>query len=100
RGRIDWNRVLDGLGPDHRTLLLWHLVLFDYVYPGHADHLPHELMRELFEERARSWEEGDARPEAFRGTLLDERAFAIEVDDWGYDDVRRQPDEAGDVPLE
>lgn len=28
--------VLEGMGPDHRTLLLWHLVLFDYVYPGPA----------------------------------------------------------------
>lgn len=99
-GRIDWDLVLEGMGPEHRTLLLWHLVLFDYVYPGHGDHLPHDLMRELFEERARSWENGRTRPNAFRGTLLDEQAFAIDVDDWGYEDVRRKPEDPGEVPVE
>lgn len=99
-GRIDWDLVLRGMGPEHRTLLLWHLVLFDYVYPGHADHLPHDLMRALFEERARSWENRRARPNAFRGSLLDERAFAIDVEDWGYEDVRKKAEDSEEVPVE
>ncbi len=99
-GRIDWDRVLEGMGSEHRTLLLWHLVLFDYVYPGHGDHLPHDLMRELFDERALAWRDDRVRPNAFRGTLLDERAFAIDVEDWGYDDSRRGAGSAGKVPVE
>lgn len=57
-------------------------------------------MRELFDERADTWGNGRTRPNAFRGTLLDERAFAIDVEDWGYEDTRRKPDEAGEVPVE
>ena len=57
-------------------------------------------MREIFEERARAWGDGGARPESFRGTLLDERAFAIDLEDWGYDDVRREPDDTEGVPVE
>lgn len=99
-GRIDWGGVLERLGPEHRTLLLWHLLFFDYVYPGHADHLPRARMRELFEERARAWEAEPRDPKAFRGTLLDDRAFAIDVDDWGYRDPRKGPEEAEGVPVE
>lgn len=98
-GEIDWDRVLHGMGSDHRTLLLWHLVLFDYVYPIHSDHLPRDLMRELFEDRMRPASDG-RRPAPFRGTLLDERAFAIDVEDWGYPDARRSPEETGEVPVE
>lgn len=96
-GRIDWERLLNVLGQRHRVLLLWHLLLFDYVYPAHAGLLPAELMRRIFEERLPAWT-GEARPtEAFRGTLLDHRAFAIDLADWGYPDPRRTREQVREV---
>ncbi len=86
RGEVDWERVLARLGDDYE-LLLWHLLMFDFVYPGHAEYLPQELMAELFERvRARWSESEDAR--AFRGTLLDQFSFTVDIEDWGYRDAR------------
>lgn len=99
-GRVDWDQVLEVLGERHRGLLLWHLFLFDYVYPGHADQLPHDLIRRLFEERARQWQSGAEADEPFRGTLLDHRAFAVDVKDWGYPDPRRAPESVEEVTPE
>jgi hypothetical protein len=86
KGRLDWQRVLTRLG-DNRGLLLWHLILFDFVLPGHADDLPQALMTQLFEEVRQSW----TRPQpsaTFRGTLLDPFSFLVDIEDWGYEDQR------------
>ncbi len=86
-GKIDWARVLKLLGRNHE-LLLWHLLLFDYVYPGQADALPQDLMRELFERAQRRWHMPSQNPKGFRGTLLDPFSFAVDIEDWGYEDRR------------
>ena len=87
RGQVDWQRVLKLLGRNYE-LLLWHLILFDYVYPGQSEALPQELMRELFERAQRRWHLGSANAKAFRGTLLDPFSFAVDIEDWGYEDRR------------
>jgi hypothetical protein len=86
-GKLDWHRILDRLGED-RALLLWHLIFFDYVYPGHSDYLPQDLMRELFDEVQHRWEKPEEDEKAFRGTLLDPFSFNVDVVDWGYEDRR------------
>lgn len=86
RGSLDWDRVLDELG-DNRGLLLWHLILFDFVYPGDVDALPRDLMVRLFEEMRRRWSEPPDRS-AFRGTLLDPFSFLVDIADHGYEDRR------------
>ena len=85
-GRLDWDRLLYLLHHDEE-ILLWHLVLFQIVYPGLAGSVPGELMDRAFEglRRARS---SPAAAQAFRGRLLDPAAFAVDVTDWGYRDTR------------
>jgi hypothetical protein len=91
---VHWERVLELLG-DQRQLLLWHLVYFDYVYPGHSDLLPRALMTLLFDEMRSAWEDAYAVRQ-LRGPLLDDSAFAIDVLDWGYEDPR--PSDARRIP--
>ncbi len=88
QGRIDWQRVLRRLG-ENRQLLFWHLVLFDFVYPGHQDFLPQELMGQLFEEMRARWEKPVSNPKAFRGALIDPFLFRVDIDEWGYEDRRQ-----------
>ncbi len=98
-GRIDWQRVLALLGP-HRELLLWYLIMFDFVYPGHSQFLPQALMAQLFAEARARWNGPDEDATAFRGTLLDPFSFLVDTEDWGYQDRRNlEPlvDEEGDV---
>lgn len=89
KGKVEWQRVLDLLGSD-RELLLWQLIFFDIVYPGHADYLPHDLMVELFEERRQRWSEPVENEKAFRGALVDPFSFSVDVEDWGYENRRNE----------
>lgn len=89
KGKLDWERILTRLG-DNRELLLWHLLLFDFIYPGHSNYLPQELMAQLFEEVRSRWKSGRRSPKAFRGTLLDPFSYTVDVEDWGYEDRRNK----------
>lgn len=83
---IAWHHVLERLG-DNRLLLLWYFVLFDFVYPGQSERLPQELVVQLFQEMRARWHE--AKPsKQFRGSLLDPFSFAVDIEDWGYEDQR------------
>ncbi len=84
RGELDWDRMLDKIG-EHWELLLAYLHLYRYVYPSHTHYLPArvlELLRKRYEE--------EAAPEEtrFRGTMLDENTFAVDVEEWGLPDER------------
>lgn len=46
RGKIDWNRILHLLG-EHWMMLLWALVLYQYVYPADSEFVPRSLWDEL-----------------------------------------------------
>lgn len=97
-GNVDWQRVLTLLD-ENRELLLWHLILFDFVYPDKSHYLPQSLMVTLFEEMRARWSTPHKAKE-FRGTLLDPFSFVVDVEDWGYEDRRDlspQVDESGGV---
>ena len=38
-GKLDWNRILQLIG-EHWMVLLWVLVLYQYVYPAHSQFVP------------------------------------------------------------
>lgn len=97
KGRLDWRRILDYLH-EEADLLLWYLLLFQFVYPGHTDYLPTGLMEELFAGIREGWRRRPAK-NAFRGTLLDPDGYAVDLSDWGYADGGRDlplVDETGD----
>lgn len=85
KSKLDWQRLLSLLH-GHTELLFWHLVLFHYVYPAHSHYVPHAIWDELIENFTRDLSEPDQRAR-FRGALLDERMFAIDVQEWGLADL-------------
>jgi len=85
-GKLDWGRIVKRLG-QFRPILLWHLIFFGFVYPGHSAYLPKDLMNELFEELRQGWAPAGNETVCF-GTLLDSFSFAADVQDWGYTDPR------------
>ncbi len=84
-GKVDWTQVLIQLGDDY-ALLLWHLILFDYVYPGHSEGI-RECMTHLFKKVRDS--NSKALPSFhFRGPLLDPFSFNIDMEEMDYVDPR------------
>ena len=91
---LDWSRVLRRFGSRWRVLLS-HLILFGFVYPGHRDVIPTGVMRELTARLER--ETGTAAIEgddgrACHGTLLSRQQYLVDVDHWGYRDARLGPE--------
>ncbi len=86
-GDLDWDRIVAGVG-EHWEFLLAYLHIYRYVYPSYAHHLPRRVL-ELLRERCE--EETEAAPEdslRFRGTMLDDSSFEVDVESWGLPDER------------
>ncbi len=80
RGKLDWQRVMQLIREDWQVLF-WTLVLFQYAYPDAADTVPRRIWNDLLGRFQRELEEPASRE--FRGSLLDDRMFAIDVCEWG-----------------
>lgn len=84
-GQLDWGRILYLAGP-HWEMLLWSLLLFRYVYPSQSDLVPLLVWTQLLNRLM--FKLLNPEPAArFRGSLVDENMFAIDVNEWGLDDL-------------
>lgn len=85
KGALDWNRILK-LVHEHWEVLLGTLVLFRYVYPANSHYVPASVWQHLLT-RFQA-ELASPNPTAkFRGSLIDDNMFAIDVEEWGMDDM-------------
>jgi Uncharacterised nucleotidyltransferase len=84
-GRLDWSRILE-LAGSHWEMLLWTLLLFRYVYPAQSHFVPLLVWTQLVNRLM--FKLLNPEPAArFRGSLVDENMFAIDVNEWGLDDL-------------
>jgi len=81
---MDWNRLLQ-LAGYHWEMLLWSLVLFHYIYPM-SNAVPKLVWDELLAKFRADIQSPDVNA-AFRGSLIDENMFAIDVKEWGLQNV-------------
>jgi hypothetical protein len=78
---FDWDRLLQLMG-EHWEMLLWSLLLFRYVYPAQTHYVPASVWNRLLEKFRNEIAKPD--PQAnFRGSLVDENMFAIDINEWG-----------------
>jgi hypothetical protein len=106
-GNIDWERVLQLVG-EHWELVLWELLLFHYVYPSKQDYVPRAIWDDLLTRFRGQLDSGSANM-PFRGSLIDEKMFSIDMKEWGMENLlqeqreQRQPlieENAGALPVE
>jgi hypothetical protein len=84
---LDWDHLLARVGDDWR-LLLAQIHLFDFVYPGHREHVPQSVRRELYGRAERDIGlVGDAT--VCRGTMISRFSYTIDVNEWGFHDPRK-----------
>src|SRR5215831_2500940 len=68
-------------------VLLSHLILFGYIYPGERARIPAMIMEDLVTQLRN--EARTAGPERFcRGTLLSRQQYLVDVQEWGFRDAR------------
>ena len=87
---IDWPRLLARFGA-HWRVLLSHLVLYGFVYPGEQSRVPAWVFVELIR-RLRS--EVEALPSGERlcqGPVLSAAQYLVDIEQWGYEDARLRP---------
>jgi hypothetical protein len=82
---FDWKRELELVG-ENWEILFWSLVLFRYVYPAQTHYVPVEVWRELLEKFQKTVTTRDSKAR-FRGSLVDENMFAIDLNEWGLDNL-------------
>ena len=85
RGELDWDRIVRHVG-EHWEILLWALLLFRYVYPGQSNYVPAHLWQDLIGRLSHAVSNPDPN-QTFRGSLIDDRMFAIDLKEWGLDNI-------------
>jgi predicted nucleotidyltransferase len=89
--RLDWRSLVERFGA-HWRVLLAHLTLFGYIYPGERDHVPGWVMADLMRKLA-----GETRAPApagenvCAGTLLSREQYLHDVEQLGYVDGHLTP---------
>ncbi len=90
--RLDWSRLLQRFG-SHWRVLFSHLILFGFIYPGERSRIPKWVMDEL-SQRLQQELNSPPAPETEKlcqGTLLAPLQYLVDVEEWGYRDVRLSP---------
>ncbi|HSW16977.1 MAG TPA: nucleotidyltransferase [Ramlibacter sp.] len=88
---LDWRGLLERFGA-HWRVLLAHLTLFGYIYPGERRRLPAWVMDELMARLAQESREAPPDdPHVCAGTLLSRQQYLHDVERLGYLDGRLTP---------
>ena len=89
--RLDWPGLLERFGA-HWRVLLAHLTLFGYIYPGERHRVPAWVMERLLARLAvESRQPPDEDPHVCAGTLLSREQYLHDVEQLGYVDGRLTP---------
>ena len=88
--RLDWPRLLRRFDR-HWPVLLCHLILFRFVYPGEQARIPEAVLQELTGRIASNGDHPVRNEKLCQGTLLSAGQYLIDIERWGYQDVRQPP---------
>jgi hypothetical protein len=86
--KLDWPHLVRRFGPDWRVLLS-HLVLFGYIYPGERGKVPSAIMDDLVA-RLRSEQRTTGDNRTCNGTLLSRKQYLLDIKERGFRDARLQ----------
>lgn len=86
--RLDWPGLLARFGA-HWRVLLAHLVMFGFIYPGERHRVPREMMEQLLDRLAQEVRHPPASdPHVCCGTLVSREQYLHDVENLGYADGR------------
>jgi hypothetical protein len=85
--RLDWKRLIERFDV-HWRVLLSHLILFGFIYPFEPGCIPACVMDTLLNRLRHQVQPTRSTRQLCQGTLLSKTQYAIDIDRWGYEDVR------------
>lgn len=89
-GQMNWDRLLRRFAANWR-ILLEHLVLFGFVYPGERTKIPAGILRELIDRLTEELGTNGAAT-LCNGTLISREQYLPDIERWGYRDARLSPE--------
>jgi len=89
RAPLDWHRLVGRFGP-HWRVLLAHLVLFGFIYPGERARIPRHVLDELID-RLRSEPEWSFDADLCQGSLLSREQYLFDLEELSMKDARLRP---------
>ena len=87
---LDWKRLLARFD-SHWRVLLSHLLLFGFVYPGERTRIPVTVMRQLTRLLEVESEHDAIYAKICQGGLLSREQYLVDLEEWGYTDARLVP---------
>jgi hypothetical protein len=87
---LDWDRLLRRF-QQHWRVLLSHLVLFEFIYPGETRQIPARVRKNLLHRCQTGYLEQGAADRVCQGTLLSREQYLFDIGSWGYQDARLLP---------
>jgi hypothetical protein len=91
--RLDWAYLVERFGDEWRVLLA-HLVLFGFIYPGRRSRIPADVIDTLVERLRREAVTPGDGDNLCRGSLLSRRQYLLDLNELGMRDARLTPDGA------
>jgi hypothetical protein len=87
---LNWVRLFAHFGP-HWRVLLGHLVLFGFIYPGERDRIPRRVMNTLVD-RLMQEDATTMDSDVCQGTLLSRQQYLHDLGELGMKDARLVPE--------
>jgi hypothetical protein len=87
---LDWPRLLRRFG-EHWRVLLSHLIVFGFVYPGERTSIPPWVMDQLLGRMQKEMADPPREGRVCRGPLISRAQYLIDIEEWGYADARVGP---------
>jgi hypothetical protein len=88
--QLDWDRLLQRVG-DHWRVMLSHLILFGFIYPGERQRIPQRVMQTLLDRLAQEMQSPPSDQKLCQGTLVSRAQYLMDIEQWGYRDARLTP---------
>jgi len=86
--RMDWHRLMRRF-ERHWEVLLSHLMMYRFAYPGERSIIPEWVMIELLSRSVDTVKQGDWSQRICRGNLISKVNYTVDIRDWGYEDGRK-----------
>ena len=90
--QMDWVRLLRRFDR-YWEVLLSHLLLFRFTYPGERTTVPDSVMSELLGRATDSLHQGNWEEKLCRGNLISSCNFQLDLGHWGYQNGRQWDEE-------